>query len=182
MRRGRVSERLVISHTPLSLRATSPSLGEELCISNLIYRTHVKKTTWTRRTIKKTISTKQLGPSSIAHAGGVDLFSLFLLEVAYAVDNLERGVGRIRVPDAHGVVLIGKRGTNAGISIEDVGALSRDAPFAVVRCPTERGIQTEHRVNVIDALYGPRLEEGVENKLEVVARGEFKHSCPAHDG
>ena len=131
---------------------------------------------------QKTIPTKQLGTSSIAHAGGVDLFVFFLLVAADAIDNLERGVGRIRVPDAHGVVLIGKRGTNAGMAIEDVGALSRDAPFAVVRCPTERGIQTEHRVNVIDALYGPRLEEGVENELDVVARGEFKHSCPAHDG
>ena len=33
--RGRVSSSLAVSHTPPSLRDTSPSLGEELRISNL---------------------------------------------------------------------------------------------------------------------------------------------------
>ena len=33
--RGRVSGTLVESHTPPALRATSPSLGEDLCVSNL---------------------------------------------------------------------------------------------------------------------------------------------------
>ncbi len=33
--RGRVSRSMAVSHTPPSLRDTSPNLGEDLCISNL---------------------------------------------------------------------------------------------------------------------------------------------------
>ena len=62
----------------------------------------------------------------VTHAGCIYLFSLFLLEVAYAVDDLKRGVGLISVPNSHGVVLVGKGGTDIGMTIEDVGALRRE--------------------------------------------------------
>ena len=58
---------------------------------------------------------------SVSHAGGVDLFPLFLFVGADAVDDGERDVGGVRVPDAHGVVLVGQRGADAGMVVEDVG-------------------------------------------------------------
>ena len=62
----------------------------------------------------------------ITHAGCVDFFSLLLFVTADAIDDLERGVGLISVPNSHGVVLVGKGGTDIGMTIEDVGALRRE--------------------------------------------------------
>ena len=69
----------------------------------------------------------------ITHAGCVDFFSLFLLVTADAIDDLERGVGLISVPNSHGVVLVGKGGTDICMTIEDVVALRREAPLRSCR-------------------------------------------------
>ena len=57
-----------------------------------------------------------------------------------------------------------------------------DAPLAVVGGPAQRGVQIEQRTDVVDALDGLRLEEGIEDELDVVALGQFCNGRAAEDG
>ena len=80
--------------------------------------------------VSPTALTMQEQRQLIAHAGGVHLFLLLLLEIADAVDGGERGLGIVH-PNTHGVVLIVEGGTRLGITIEDVVALRHKTPFPV---------------------------------------------------
>lgn len=105
---------------------------------------------------------------------------MFLLEVADAVDCGEGVVG-VRHPDAHGVVLVSYLGAGADSGIHDVLAFSYQAPLAVLHGIAERGIESQVRVDVVDALNGLRLEERIENELDIVTLRELDHSHAAED-
>lgn len=90
----------------------------------------------------------------ITHTRGVHGLLLFLLEVADAIDGGKGCIRSVRIPNAHRVILIGKCRTDVGITIENIRAFGYEAPLAVVGCPTERSMKTEHRVDVINSLNG----------------------------
>jgi len=79
---------------------------------------------------------------SISHSRGVHLFLFLLLEVANAIDSGEGVVG-VGHPDAHGVALIGYRGTSADAGVQDILAFGHEAPLAVLRGVAERGINPQ---------------------------------------
>ena len=122
-----------------------------------------------------------MAPTLISHSRGVHFLLLLLLEVADAVDGGERGTGVVH-PDAHGVVLIGDGGTGVGVAVEDVVGFGYDAPLAVVGGPAQRGVQIEQRTDVVNALDGFRLEERIEDELDIMPLGQFGDSRAAEDG
>ena len=116
----------------------------------------------------------------ISHSRGVHQLLLLLLEVADAVDGGE-GIVSVGHPDTHGVVLIGYGGAGAQVCIQDVLTLGHEAPLAVLRGVAERGVEPQEGVDVVEALDSLRLEEGVEDKLDVVPLRELDHSLAAED-
>ena len=92
--------------------------------------------------------------TSISHARGVHGLLFLLLEVADEIDGGKGCIRSVRIPNAHRVILIGKCGADAGISIENIRAFGYQAPLAVVGSPTECCMKAKHRVDVINSLNG----------------------------
>lgn len=104
--------------------------------------------------------TRLLAALVITHARGIYLFVLTSLIIAHAIDGGERCCGKL-LPYTNLEILVATDRLCRVVVVANIGALQNKTPVLVGAAPHQSGVQHENVLDIVHALYGIRLEEGI---------------------